>query len=123
MKMRFLTFFLALILCLSSVAFVSCDTLVDDGEGTKESTTDATPENTNGSENETAKDPADTEAGNDDPEATQGAQDETTQDPGTGDEPTEEGYDGSAVTITFYHTMGSNLSDVLNAYIEEFNKL
>ena len=35
----------------------------------------------------------------------------------------EGGYDGSAVKITFYHTMGSNLSDVLNLYIEEFNKL
>ena len=27
------------------------------------------------------------------------------------------------VTITFYHTMGSNLQTVLNLYIEEFNKL
>ncbi len=35
----------------------------------------------------------------------------------------EGGYDGSAVTITFYHTMGSNLSEVLNQYITEFNKL
>ncbi len=35
----------------------------------------------------------------------------------------ENGYDGSEVTITFSHTMGSNLSTVLNAYIEEFNKL
>ena len=35
----------------------------------------------------------------------------------------EGGYDGSEVTITFYHTMGSNLSDVLNLYITEFNKL
>ena len=35
----------------------------------------------------------------------------------------EEGYDGSAVTITFYHTMGSNLSEVLDYYIVEFNKL
>lgn len=33
------------------------------------------------------------------------------------------GYDGGEVTITFYHTMGSNLSDVLNLYVEEFNKL
>ncbi|MCR4933280.1 MAG: extracellular solute-binding protein [Lachnospiraceae bacterium] len=33
------------------------------------------------------------------------------------------GYDGSDVTIKFYHTMGSNLTDVLNIYIEEFNKL
>lgn len=33
------------------------------------------------------------------------------------------GYDGSEVTITFYHTMGKNLSDVLNLYIEEFNTL
>ncbi|MCR5154231.1 MAG: extracellular solute-binding protein [Lachnospiraceae bacterium] len=35
----------------------------------------------------------------------------------------EGGYDGKDVTITFYHTMGSALSDVLNLYIEEFNKL
>ena len=35
----------------------------------------------------------------------------------------EVGYDGSEVTITFYHTMGSSLRDVLDAYIEEFNKL
>ncbi|MBR4164719.1 MAG: extracellular solute-binding protein [Lachnospiraceae bacterium] len=35
----------------------------------------------------------------------------------------ESGYDGSEVTITFYHTMGSNLHDVLVLYIEEFNKL
>ena len=35
----------------------------------------------------------------------------------------EVGYDGSAVTLKFYHTMGSNLSDVLNLYIPEFNKL
>lgn len=35
----------------------------------------------------------------------------------------ENGYDGSEVTITFSHTMGTNLTPVLNAYIEEFNKL
>ena len=35
----------------------------------------------------------------------------------------EGGYDGSEVTITFYHTMGQNLKDVLELYIEEFNKL
>lgn len=35
----------------------------------------------------------------------------------------EVGYDGSEVTITFYHTMGSNLTDVLETYIAEFNKL
>ena len=33
------------------------------------------------------------------------------------------GYDGSAVTIRFAHTMGSKLQGILNAYIEEFNKL
>lgn len=33
------------------------------------------------------------------------------------------GYDGSDVTIKFYHTMGSNLTTVLDAYIAEFNKL
>lgn len=35
----------------------------------------------------------------------------------------EGGYDGSEVTITFYHTMGQNLRDVLELYIAEFNKL
>ncbi len=35
----------------------------------------------------------------------------------------EGGYDGSAVTLKFYHTMGSNLSDVLVDYIAEFNKM
>ncbi len=34
-----------------------------------------------------------------------------------------EGYDGSAVTITFYHSMGAKLQAVLDAYIPEFNKL
>ncbi len=35
----------------------------------------------------------------------------------------EGGYDGSEVTIKFYHTMGANLSEVLDRYIPEFNKL
>ncbi len=34
-----------------------------------------------------------------------------------------EAYNGEAVTIKFYHTMGQNLRDVLDAYIPEFNKL
>ncbi len=49
---------------------------------------------------------------------------------GTGDKPNKvtydvpaEGYDGSAVTITFYHSMGAKLQGVLDTYIEEFNKL
>ena len=35
----------------------------------------------------------------------------------------DEVYDGSAVTIKFYHTMGANLRTVLEKYIVEFNKL
>ena len=35
----------------------------------------------------------------------------------------ETGYDGSAVTITFYHTMGESLRNVLDYYIGEFNKM
>ena len=35
----------------------------------------------------------------------------------------EGGYDDSEVTITFYHTMGTNLTPVLDLYIAEFNKL
>lgn len=33
------------------------------------------------------------------------------------------GYDGSEVTIKFYHTMGANLREVLELYIVEFNKI
>ncbi|MBE6946689.1 MAG: extracellular solute-binding protein [Ruminococcaceae bacterium] len=35
----------------------------------------------------------------------------------------EEGYDGSAVEITFYHTMGAALRDVLDKYILKFNEM
>ena len=35
----------------------------------------------------------------------------------------EGGYDGSEVTITFYHTMGANLREVLDAFIVKFNEL
>lgn len=35
----------------------------------------------------------------------------------------EGGYDGSAVTIVFSHTMGANLQEVLDIYIEEFNEI
>ena len=35
----------------------------------------------------------------------------------------EGGYDGSEVTIKFYHTMGANLQAVLNEYIAEFNAI
>ncbi len=35
----------------------------------------------------------------------------------------EGGYDGSAVTVKFYHTMGAKLTAVLDTYIAEFNKL
>ena len=35
----------------------------------------------------------------------------------------EEGYTGEDVTITFYHTMGPNLSAVLEQYMVEFNQL
>ncbi len=35
----------------------------------------------------------------------------------------EGGYDGSAVTIYFDHTMGANLREVLDIYVAEFNKL
>ncbi len=35
----------------------------------------------------------------------------------------EEGYKNEQITITFYNTMGANLSAVLETYIAEFNKL
>ena len=41
----------------------------------------------------------------------------------TGDATKAVAYDGSAVTINFYHTMGEKLREVLNPWITEFNKL
>ena len=32
-------------------------------------------------------------------------------------------YDGSEVTVTFYHTMGENLRNILNTYIPDFNAM
>ena len=34
-----------------------------------------------------------------------------------------EAYDGSEVKVTFYHTMGKDLQDVLNLYIPRFNEM
>ena len=96
MKTKLLSLFLAVILCLSCPLFVACDLL---GSGEEETTTKA-PEET------TTKAP-DTDDPADEPE----------------DEPEVIAYDGSEVTITFYHTMGQNLRDVLDAYIVEFKEL
>ena len=49
--------------------------------------------------------------------------DKTPTNPPETNPPVEEGYDGSEVTIKFYHTMGQNLSKVLDEYIVEFNEL
>ena len=100
MKMRVFAFFMALVLCLGCLALVSCGEL----SSTEETTEGTTAANTDKAPSET----------------TEGKAENTTEPPVTS---TEEGYDGSAVTITFYHTMGSNLRDVLDAYIVEFNKL
>ena len=56
------------------------------------------------------------------PAPTQGGNEEVVKDVGNFAVP-EGGYDGSAVTITFYNTMGANLAAVLETYIAEFNKL
>ena len=106
MKLRFLAFLMAVILCFSCMAFVGCDkTQFDETTGAEENTTAADSLNN---------------------ETTQAADDETTASDETDapdPEVQDEGYDGSAVTIVFYHTMGQNLRNVLEAYIVEFNKL
>ena len=48
---------------------------------------------------------------------------ETVQTPVGNFQVPEGGYDGSAVEIVFYNTMGANLTAVLEKYIVEFNKL
>jgi len=119
MKKRIFSLLMVLVLCFSLVA---CDVNVnvnDNGQASTNAQNSASsPDGGSSAES--------TPAGNPDastPGETNGGTPEATQ-PGTEpSNPTEEGYDGSEVTITFYHTMGSNLSDVLNAYIVEFNKL
>ena len=39
------------------------------------------------------------------------------------EEPAEVAYDGSAVTVKFYNTMGTNLKTVLDRYIVKFNEM
>ena len=59
--------------------------------------------------------------GGEEEETTTAPTDDPTDDPE--DIPEVIGYDGSEVTIKFYHTMGQNLTDVLDPYIAEFNKI
>ncbi len=60
-------------------------------------------------------------AGNDTPDTTQSTN--APEGVKTNFEVPEGGYDGSAVTVKFYHTMNANLRGVLDLYIAEFNKL
>ncbi len=76
-----------------------------------------------------ATDPEATKPEATDPEATDPEATDPTE-PNNPNRPALEGnfvpsgeYDGSAVTITFYHTMGVNLRTVLDNYIAEFNAL
>ena len=113
MKMRVLAFLMAAILCIA--CFAACDVNVNanlNGDLNLKDTSTKAPEATEAENDEG------TENGTKAPEGETNAPD--VNNPPASDE---EGYDGSAVTIVFYHTMGSNLSDVLNIYVEEFNKL
>ena len=97
MKMRVLAFLMAAILCIA--CFASCDNNANTQE-TSTKAPEATDAENEGTENETNAPEVNTPPASD-----------------------EEGYDGSAVEIVFYHTMGSNLRDILDLYIPEFNKL
>ena len=114
MKMRILALLMAAFCCLGCFSFVACDVNVNvNGDITTTPGGDETTAAPGGNETTAAPEGGETTAapgGN-----------ETTTPPVV--ENPDEGYDGSAVTITFYHTMGQNLRDVLDAYIVEFNKL
>ena len=117
MKKRVFAFLMAMVLCLTCIGMASCDLFKTEEPG--ETTTEAPDDGTT-----TAK-PDDGETTTADPNADDGTT--TTADPNedgpVGPSVEEEGYDGSEVTIKFYHTMGSNLTDVLNPAIERFNEL
>ncbi len=108
MKMRFLAFFMAVALCFGCIALVGCDlSQFVENESSEESST-----------------PAETPTGDEESDQASGSESEKT-DESEPDEPANNdvGYDGSEVTVVFYHTMGQNLRDVLEVYIAEFNKL
>ena len=107
MKMRFFALFMAAVLCFGCISLVACDIneLLSELEGTTEA---PEAENNEGNKNDDTTAPEDDDG-------------ETTEAPVVDNK--EEGYNGGEVTITFYHTMGSNLSDVLNRYIVEFKKI
>ena len=93
---------LAMMLCLLMLvpAFAACAP----ADADPEETTTKAPDATTTKAPDADKDPTDPDADPDPDEA-------------------EEGYDGSEVTIKFYHTMGQNLRDVLDAYIPVFNEM
>ena len=111
MTKKIFALIIAMALCLGCMTFLACDLA---GQGDGETEAPETP-----TQGEQAGDKADPEEDDSKPV-------EDDSQPKDEDQPSdkvEEGYDGSEVTIVFYHTMGQNLSDVLNVYIEEFNKL
>ena len=115
MTKKIFALIMAMALCLGCMTFVACD--FGAGQGGDETNDTEAP--TQGEQvDESEDDSKPTEEDSKPSEEDSKPSDEQKPDENKG-----EGYDGSEVTIVFYHTMGSNLSDVLNAYIEEFNKL
>jgi len=98
MNKKIISLLLAIVLCLSCLSLFGCN--ANNSSKDKDDDKDKDKGTETGTESVTEKDPDDDKVENSD-----------------------EVYKGGAVTITFYHTMGSNLSDVLNIYIEEFNAL
>ena len=131
MTKKIFALIMAMALCLGCMTFIACDFAGQENNETEapetptegEKVDDTTPE-----ENESvpAEDDSTPVADDTNPSENDSTPAENETQPSGNDQPSQnkgEGYDGSEVTIVFYHTMGSNLSDVLNAYIEEFNKL
>ena len=112
MKKIRISLILAIVLCLNFVALVGCNT-------NKHQQTDFMPETDAQGEVVTGdggqiKNPNEQETD---------ASGEVVTQPKVRYEVPAEGYDGSEVTITFSHTMGQALRDVLDMYIAEFNKM
>ena len=114
---KFLAIVLVLLICVSSFAFVGCDS------NRKQPTTvkptepvDNNDGNNNGGENNNG--------GNNNGGNNNGGENNNTVQP----KPLEydvpaEGYDGSEVTITFSHTMNATYQAVLDKYIAKFNEM
>ena len=127
MKKILLSILLLVAMLLNVFAMTACN--VGGGGTTNDNTDNSGNDDTNKPGNDDANTPGDDEGDENTPGGDEGGENKPGDNEGnTGTTPPASdynvvGYDGSPVTITFYHTMGAALRNVLDASLKDFNKL